>query len=366
MTPLKKLSLVSITPFGSPVVPDVYSWNATSAPAPAAPGSVGALRREAALRSRASGRDRRSRRSSRPTRVSGSIFSMCGTNSGPTMTTLAPASSMICAISVGASRQLTATFTALSFASANVVSKYSMPFLSRNATRSPAHDTGGRQRVRQPARTRVELAECQRAAVELDRRLVRAVPAVRPDDSRDRRDRHGPPSIWCAAPRPSEIFARTVYVRHVSGSDPDVDEVVAKELALLRPDIRADATEVAGLLHDDFREFGASGRVWDRQSVAKALAAEPGDGGEAHDLDAVRLADNVVLLTYATGPPARTALRSSLWVRDGGTWRILFHQGTPSPSKNPAARAACDPVRCAGAQRDDVHRPEPRGDRDGR
>src|SRR3954464_1249119 len=43
MTPLKKLSLVSITPFGNPVVPDVYSWNATSAPAACTPGSLGAL-----------------------------------------------------------------------------------------------------------------------------------------------------------------------------------------------------------------------------------------------------------------------------------------------------------------------------------
>jgi ribosomal protein S18 acetylase RimI-like enzyme len=92
---------------------------------------------------------------------------------------------------------------------------------------------------------------------------------------------------------------------------------------------------VAGLLHDDFREFGASGQVRDRNSVAKALAAEPGDGGEAHDVDAVRLADDVVLLTYELRTPARPALRSSVWVRDGGTWRIRFHQGTPSPSRSP-------------------------------
>lgn len=127
----------------------------------------------------------------------------------------------------------------------------------------------------------------------------------------------------------------TVYVRCVSGSDPDVDEVIAKERSLLRPDTRANAAAVASLLHDDFREFGASGRVWDRNSAAKALAAEPGDGSEAHDLEAVRLADDVVLLTYVLRTPARPTLRSSLWVRDQGTWRILFHQGTPSPSLSP-------------------------------
>ena len=49
-----------------------------------------------------------------------------------------------------------------------------------------------------------------------------------------------------------------------------MDEVIAKELSLLRPDIRANAATFSGLLHDDFREFGASGRVWDH---ARALEA---------------------------------------------------------------------------------------------
>src|SRR5918998_4102548 len=66
-----------------------------------------------------------------------SIFSMCPTKSGPTMTTLAWASSMICAISAGARRQLTATLTAPILASPNVTSNHSAPFLSMNATRSP-------------------------------------------------------------------------------------------------------------------------------------------------------------------------------------------------------------------------------------
>src|SRR5436190_14411299 len=69
---------------------------------------------------------------------SSSIFSTWAMNSAPTINTVALASLMICAISVGASRQLTATLTALSFPSAKVVSKNSTPFLSRNATRVSA------------------------------------------------------------------------------------------------------------------------------------------------------------------------------------------------------------------------------------
>ena len=36
-----KLEVVSMTPLGKPVVPDVYSWNATSPGAATAPGSAG-------------------------------------------------------------------------------------------------------------------------------------------------------------------------------------------------------------------------------------------------------------------------------------------------------------------------------------
>jgi len=121
----------------------------------------------------------------------------------------------------------------------------------------------------------------------------------------------------------------------VSDSDPDVDDVIAKELALLQPETRADTAAVSRLLDDGFREIGASGRVWDRDAITKALAAEPGDGTEAGELDAVRIADDVVLLTYVARRPASASRRSSLWVRRNGTWRLRFHQGTPSPSLAP-------------------------------
>ena len=67
-----------------------------------------------------------------------STFSMCETNSGPTITTDARASPMICAISGGANRQFTDTLTAPSFAVAKVTSNHSGLFLSMNATRSSA------------------------------------------------------------------------------------------------------------------------------------------------------------------------------------------------------------------------------------
>ena len=60
------------------------------------------------------------------------------------MTTSAWASSMICSISVGASRQLTDTLTAPSLARPKVTSNHSRPFLSMNATRSPTSTPAAR------------------------------------------------------------------------------------------------------------------------------------------------------------------------------------------------------------------------------
>ena len=64
------------------------------------------------------------------------MASSTGTKSGPTTNTLASASLTMYSTSGAASRQLTSTHTALASAAPKKTSKCSMPFLSRNATRS--------------------------------------------------------------------------------------------------------------------------------------------------------------------------------------------------------------------------------------
>jgi hypothetical protein len=113
-----------------------------------------------------------------------------------------------------------------------------------------------------------------------------------------------------------------------TASDDDFSEVIAKELALLEPATRANADAVIELLHEEFREFGASGRIWDRPAAVATLATAPGTDAHAEDMRAVRLAPDVVLLTYVARRPDRTSLRSSVWIRQGSQWRLLFHQGT--------------------------------------
>jgi len=108
----------------------------------------------------------------------------------------------------------------------------------------------------------------------------------------------------------------------------DLAEVVRHERQLLDPSVRAVGESVAELLHPDFVEHGASGRIWDSAVITSALKADPGVSGEAVEFSPVALSEDVVLLTYRiVGKPG--SLRSSIWVKDSlSSWRIRFHQGT--------------------------------------
>jgi len=113
--------------------------------------------------------------------------------------------------------------------------------------------------------------------------------------------------------------------------DRDLAYVVAAELRLLERECRASRACLGDLLHPDFREHGTSGRLWSREAVLDEVPAAPDYEGEVHDLEPVRVADDVVLLTFRTVEPDRTSLRSSVWIRcDDGRWRMRFHQGTPT------------------------------------
>jgi ribonuclease HI len=104
-------------------------------------------------------------------------------------------------------------------------------------------------------------------------------------------------------------------------------EALERELAL--PDTRSDIGRTGVLLHPDFMEIGSSGRVWTRDAMMMALEEDPGHHTELEILGADRIGAGAVLLTYRSYSRSGTVLRSSLWVLDGGRWRLRFHQGTP-------------------------------------
>ena len=111
-------------------------------------------------------------------------------------------------------------------------------------------------------------------------------------------------------------------------------ELSALEERLLLPDVRKSAIETASLLDDDFREIGASGRSYTKAEVLEALKREPETRFEASGFAATPLGGDAALLTFRvarlTADGGRVeSLRSSVWRRRDGRWRLLFHQGTP-------------------------------------
>lgn len=113
----------------------------------------------------------------------------------------------------------------------------------------------------------------------------------------------------------------------------DLQAVIAGELALLDPaGLRGDVEASQALLHDDFREFGASGAIWDRQSILRVTSTDTTERCVAEDLKPVRLGPDTVMLTYTARRGQRVSLRTSVWVRIDGGWRLLHHQGTHLPA----------------------------------
>jgi len=115
-----------------------------------------------------------------------------------------------------------------------------------------------------------------------------------------------------------------------------VQQVVELELALLTPAVRRSRERLEQLLDPDFAEVGASGRRWSRAEMIAALVAEDraAEPLEAVDVTCLQAGPDLLVLTYLSQPQGRAALRTSLWRRSGGRWRLLHHQGTlvqPAP-----------------------------------
>jgi hypothetical protein len=149
--------------------------------------------------------------------------------------------------------------------------------------------------------------------------------------------------LLAALMRDDRTMSVTVGQDDIAGAE-DRAEVVRRELLLLDPAVRADKDRVRELLHPNFVEFGASGRIWDAATMVDALATDSASIGSepdsasissmVADLIPASLSADVVLITYRIDDPARPRLRSAVWLRNAdGKWLLRFHQGTLARSR---------------------------------
>jgi len=107
-------------------------------------------------------------------------------------------------------------------------------------------------------------------------------------------------------------------------------ELRGYEERILDPAVRADPAQVRALLAPEFIEFGASGRVFDRDAILAALAAEgPREARQARGFKVRLLAPGAALTTWRVKrDDGIETLRSSVWQQQAGRWLMVFHQGT--------------------------------------
>jgi hypothetical protein len=114
-------------------------------------------------------------------------------------------------------------------------------------------------------------------------------------------------------------------------------ELRRSEETLLDPAVRRNRAQVERLLAEDFLEFGSSGRVWTRDQIFDLLAMETYTPFTIEDFACARLSEDVALVTYravhkdAQSGDEIASLRSSIWTKKQGIWRLRFHQGTRTP-----------------------------------
>ena len=115
--------------------------------------------------------------------------------------------------------------------------------------------------------------------------------------------------------------------------DPWHDTLHGLEMEILDPVVRSDPTRMSQLLRDDFIEFGSSGRVYAKEMLIDMITREEHARVVIRDFSVRPLAPDTALVTYrSVGQAGQEARRSSVWVKMGDDWQMVFHQGTRIPN----------------------------------
>lgn len=123
---------------------------------------------------------------------------------------------------------------------------------------------------------------------------------------------------------PAGVLVREGLAGTLQRNDMLLDEIREVEEQLLLPAVRGSAEALERLVADEFVEFGSSGQVYSKADVVAQILKAPNVSGNITDLKVLAVSSDVALAMYRT----EKSLRSSVWKREGGQWRIVFHQGT--------------------------------------
>jgi len=103
------------------------------------------------------------------------------------------------------------------------------------------------------------------------------------------------------------------------------EQIKALELLLLDPKTRKSPNRLDDLICDEFIELGQSGTLYDKADIISALNDDPYTNAVFSDFDIQTLSPNLMLVNYISRNKT-TIKRHSLWEKQAGKWRILYHE----------------------------------------
>ena len=118
----------------------------------------------------------------------------------------------------------------------------------------------------------------------------------------------------------------------------DIKETIFNlEKELQKPDVRKSIEKLDELISDDFQEITSSGVVTTKSDCFVNLPAAPEINFEMTDFKINILSKEIIQSLFKTKKTivgtdkVSYSMRSSLWKNENGKWKMLFHQGTPTP-----------------------------------
>ena len=116
-------------------------------------------------------------------------------------------------------------------------------------------------------------------------------------------------------------------------SQEDYEELRDTEEKLWKANTRFDKNWMNMILSSSFSEIGRSGRTYTREMTIASKPTEIPVNLPLSEFKIRLIAENVALVTYISYVNYKTGLekglRSSIWCKQNGKWKLEFHQGTP-------------------------------------
>jgi len=104
--------------------------------------------------------------------------------------------------------------------------------------------------------------------------------------------------------------------------------VKSLETELLTREVRENPKRIAELLHNQFEEFGKSGKTYDKKSIVEELPTFDYLEIQISKIEPTVLSENVIMLKYQSTMSGLKANRTSIWVNENRKWQMIHHQGT--------------------------------------